>query len=240
MTTGLTYTTYLSEIARLAVVDPADANFLESLPMAITDAENRMCREFDFLTFVQSNTTFSVSANSRYVNVPLGTFVTIQNVNVVTPVGQTNPDLAGNKRNPLVPVSKEFLDFVYGSNAVTSMPIFFAMMNENSFIVGPWADQTYGLELVGTVRPASLSVANPSTFISTYLPDLFVAASMVYIAGYQRDFGRQSDDPQLAVSWEAHYQTLKAGADVEEARKKFNAGAWSSMSPATVATPTRG
>ena len=64
-------------------------------------------------------------------------------------------------------------------------------------------------------------------------------ASMVYISAYQRNFGRMSDDPQMAVSYESQYQALVKGATVEEFRKKFEAGGWSSMSPATVATPGR-
>lgn len=241
MTTGLTYSTYLAQIALLAVVSPTDANFLAALPLAITDAENRLCRELDFLTFTQQNTTFALTANNRNMSVPLGTFVTIQNVNVITPAGQSNPDLPGNSRNPLTPTDKSFLDNVYGSNAVVGVPTFWATLNESSFVVGPWPDQSYNLEIVGTVRPASLSATPPNTttFISTYMPDLFIAASMVYVAAYQRDFGRISDDPQLATTWESHYQTLKAGAQVEEARKKWQASAWTSMSPPVAATPTR-
>lgn len=239
MTTGLNYTSYLAQIALLAVVSPTDTNFLAALPMAITDAENRLCRELDFLTFVTPNTTFALTANFRYMNIPLGTFVTIQNVNVITPAGQTNPDLPGNFRNPLTPTDKSLLDAVYGSNTVTDVPQWYAMINESSFVVGPWPDQSYGLEIVGTVRPASLSATNATTFISTYMPDLFIAASMVYVSAYQRDFGRTSDDPQLATTWESHYQTLKAGAQVEEARKKMQASAWSSMSPPVAASPSR-
>ena len=65
-------------------------------------------------------------------------------------------------------------------------------------------------------------------------------ASMIYISAYQRNFGRQSDDPQMAQSYEAQYNALLKGAAVEEARKKFEAAAWSSQSPAVVATPSRG
>jgi len=81
---------------------------------------------------------------------------------------------------------------------------------------------------------------NGVSFISQYLPDLLIMASMIYISAYQRNFGRQSDDPQMAQSYESQYQTLLKSATVEEARKKFEAAAWSSQSPAQVASPTRG
>jgi hypothetical protein len=37
-----------------------------------------------------------------------------------------------------------------------------------------------------------------TTILSLYVPDLFVAAAMIFMAGYQKDFGSQSDDPQAA------------------------------------------
>jgi hypothetical protein len=43
----------------------------------------------------------------------------------------------------------------------------------------------------------------------------------------------------MAVTYEMQYQTLLKGAVTEEARKKFEASAWSSQGPSPVATPTR-
>jgi hypothetical protein len=152
----------------------------------------------------------------------------------------TNPDLCA--RVPLLPATKEFLDAVYGSSftANRAAPKYFVPFNETLFFVGPVPDQAYPVEVVGTYRPNSLSSSNTSTFISLYLPDIFIMASMIYISAYQRNFGRQSDDPAMAQSYESQYKTLLQGAIVEEARKKFDAAGWSSQSPATVATPTRG
>jgi len=62
---------------------------------------------------------------------------------------------------------------------------------------------------------------------------------MIYISAFQRNFGRQSDDPQMAQSYESQYQILKDSALLEENRKKFEAAAWTSYSPAPAATPTR-
>ena len=56
MTTGLTYTTYKTQIATLAVVAENDPNFVAILPQMITYAENRMYRDLDFLSTVTSST----------------------------------------------------------------------------------------------------------------------------------------------------------------------------------------
>lgn len=237
MVTGYTYTSFLTQLATVAVVDPTDVNFLQNLPSAIDTAELRINRELDLLSSVASLQGISLTANQRFLNVPIATYVILQEVNVITPLGTSNPDQG--TRNPCLPVSKEYLDFTYPSNIGAGVPSFFAPLNQNTTLFGAWPDQNYALEFVGIIRPVSLSMANPTTFISTFLPDLFFAAAMVYISGYQRNFGRASDDPQMAISWEGYYQSLKAPAVLEENRKKFTAAAWTSMSPAIASSPTR-
>jgi hypothetical protein len=237
MTTGLTYATYKTQIATLAVVGETDPNFLTILPMAIDYAELRICRDVDFLSASESNSNYALTANNRQIQIPQGTFVVSEQINVITPAGTTNPEAGA--RNPLTPTTKEFLDAVYGSAASAGLPKYYAPFNDNLFLVGPFPDANYQVEIVGMTRPASLSASNTTTFISSYLPDLLVMASMIYISGFQRNFGKIADDPQMAVTYESQYQTLLKGAQIEEARKKYEASAWSSQGPAPVATPTR-
>ena len=236
--TGLTYATYKTALATLSVVPETDPNWLSILPDAIEYAELRIYRDLDLLSTVQVNTSFSTASGSSKVALTQGTFVTLQNVNVITPAGTTNPDLG--TRVPLLPVSKEYIQYAWPSSTNAGVPSYFAMIDERTFSLGPWPNASYTLEIVGTVRPETLSASNTTTFISQYLPDLFLMASMIFISGYQRNFGRQSDDPQMAQSYESQYQALLKGATVEEYRKKFSASGWTSISPSPVATPGRG
>jgi hypothetical protein len=235
---GLTYTTYVNQIATMAVVEPTDPAFVTIIPSMIDYAELRIYRELDLLSTVTPNTTYSMTANNRNFSWPQGTFVTIQDINVITPAGTTNPELG--TRVQLLPTTKEFLNVVYANSTNAGVPSYFAMLDDHSVVLGPWPDSGYRVEIVGTVRPAPLSVGNPTTFISEYLPDLLIMASMVYVSAYQRNFGRESDDPQMAQSYEAQYKELRQSALLEEFRKKFQASAWSSFTPSPVATPTRG
>lgn len=249
MTTGLSYdgtvagtTSYVAQIANMAVVDPANPEFLVILPQAITYAENRIYRDLDFLVTSVAQ-TFTLTAGSRKLQLVGYPFVVSEQINIITPVGQTDPDGVGASRSPCLPVSKEFLDAVYGSSAVANqgVPQYFAPFNDNLFYLGPAPDAAYTVEVVGTERPASMSATNLSTFISLYLPDLLIMASMIYVAAYQRNFSSAGgNDPQMPVTYETQYQTLLKGATVEEARKKYEASGWTSQSPSVVATPTRG
>lgn len=249
MTTGLSYagtvagtTSYITQIATMAVVEESNADFLKILPQMITYAENRIYRELDFLFTSAASTAYTLSTGSRTINVPAGQFpdgtlVVPEQINLITPAGTSNPNLG--TRVPLTPTTKEFLDAVYGSSSSTGQPQYWVPFNDYTFLVGPYPHATYTVEIVGTYRPASLSATNTTTFISLNLPDLFIMASMIYVSAYQRNFGRANDDPQMAVTYESQYQALLKGAMVEEARKKFEASGWSSQSPSPVATPTR-
>ena len=106
-------------------------------------------------------------------------------------------------------------------------------------ILGPAPDQTYFLEVIGIQRPLALSSGNSSTVLTQYVPDLFFAASMIQLAGFMRDYGGQSDNPQNAMSWEMQYKTLFQSAEVEQARAKFQSEGWTSEQPSKIATPPR-
>ena len=246
MTTGLSYNgsvagtnSYVQQIATMAVVEANNADYLIILPQMITYAENRMYRDLDFLFTSISTTAYGLTAGSRQIAVPTGTFVVPEQINVLTPSGSSNPDTA--TRVPLLPTTKEFLDSVYGSGATANrgVPQYFVPFDDYTFLVGPYPDANYTCEIVGTYRPESMSATNKTTFISLYLPDLFIMASMIYVSAYQRNFVRANDDPQMAVTYESQYQALLGKADLEENRKKFEAAAWSSQEPSVSATPTR-
>lgn len=241
MTTGLTHSTYVTQIATMAVVPEDDVNFVAILPQMITYAENRIYRKLDFIQVQQTLTSRSTAANTQ--SVTLGSdantpdFVVLQEVNVITPAGTTDP--VSGTIIPLLPASKEFLRWVYPSSSSAGTPQFFAPLTQTDILLGPWPNAIFTLQTVGTTRPASLSASNTTTFISTYLPDILIMASMIYISAFQRNFGRMSDDPQMSVTYEQQFNNLCTDAMIEEARKKFQASAWTSQSPPAAATPSR-
>jgi len=225
-----------------------DPNFTAILPAMIDYAELRILRDLDILG-QQATATQQLTTGTRSQTVP--SFVTLEQVNVITPYTVTQPD--SGTRNPLLPVTTEFLNYVCGSPSYTATPIYYAPLLQystgsgsnsvqtiNTIYVGPFPDQTYTIELIGVQRPVSLSAITPTTFISENLPDLFLMASLIYMALYQRNFGRAADDPQMAMSYESQYQSLLKGAMGEEARKKFQSAGWTSKSAAVMASPSRG
>jgi len=227
---SLNYTTYVAQVSNLMVIGSTDANFTTMLPGMIDYAEGRIYRELDPL-HAQVVDTVSVSSGVRTLTPPttIGTFITIDSVNIITPVGST---ITNGTRVPLMPVSPETMDALWPSGqTITSVPSYYAMRSPTSILLGPAPDAAYQAEVIGVQRPTALTSANSSTFLTQYCPDLFIAASMVFGFGYMRDFGGMSDNPQGAASWEAQYKTLFQSAGMEQARAKWTSDGWTSQAP---------
>lgn len=243
---ALTYTTYVSTIANLATMDESNTDFVQILPSIINYAEDRIYRELDMLVENVRDASASTTANNRNFNLPttLGVYTgPLDGINIITPAS-TSPD--SGTRNRLTPVSLDVLDFTYPSSESAGVPTQFAYFSQSTsagqynIVFGPWPDATYRVEVIGKIQPTALSVSNPTTYLSNYLPDLLLAASMVFVAGWQQNYGRQSDNAGQAMSWEQQYQTLKSSADTWEARKRFSGASWTSKPVEPSAAPQRG
>jgi hypothetical protein len=242
---SLTYPTYVGALAELCVVAPDNANFLTAVPLAIDYAEGRISRELDMLSAQVRDSSAAFTGNNRNLTLPtsIGRFQVVDGINAVTPAA-TEPD--SGVRVPLTPVSRDVLDMIYPSSSGAGVPSMFAYLSQSDvagqahIIVGPWPDAAYRVEVIGKVIPPALSQSNSTTFLSTYLPDLFLAGSMVFMCGWMKNWGSQSDDPRSALSWEQQYTTLRESAGTWEARKRFAGASWTPKQPEPTAVPQRG
>jgi hypothetical protein len=237
----LTYSTFTAQISNFLVVPAGDPNLAQAMPSIIDYAEQQTYRDLDLLNTVFRDSSVALTAGLRTFNEATSTtngpFLVTQEMNVITPAGTTNPDLG--TRNQLLPATKEMLDALYPSSAGSGVPKYYAPINQNTFVVGPWPDQNYTVEVVGTQRPAPLSATNTTTLLTAYFPDVFLNAALTYGAGYLKNFGAASDDPQSGMSWKALYDKSLQSAATEEARKRFQAAGWSGFSTGPTATPPR-
>lgn len=215
-----------------------DSNVNNILAQIIAYAEGRMYRDpdFDFLAIHTTNATSSTVANSRLLALPAAIIIP-ERLNLITPAS-TAPDASGSTRTPLKRVSLDFLDFVWTVDTTVTgqgFPQYWAVYDNSNVRLAPTPAAAYVAEFVGTFTPTPLSSTNTSSFLTVYLNDLFFAAAMVFLAGYQRNFGQGSDDPQMAMSWDRTYTTLKTGAAVQEARKHYRGPQWSPYPPTPLA-----
>lgn len=196
-------------------VDPNANTFL---PRAIDQAEQRIYTDFgDMLCTRQQNSSNNCVANNRQFTLPTGCVVP-EGLSVITPVSTTP---ANGKRNDLEECSLDTIDFLYPSEkGVTGVPKYWAMLTDAIAVLGRTPDANYTVEVTGYFRPLPISTITNTTYISTNYPQLMQAAIAMVWTGYQRDYGAQSDDPKLAVSWKAEYSDLIKQAIAEEKRRK--------------------
>ena len=246
-TNPLTYNGYVAAVGTMAVIaSPAtDPNLTALMPQMLNYAELRIQRDLDLLPLQTDNATYSLTAGNNILPLSVNDFVTVQNIAV----------LSGTSRTTLTPVTKEYIQAVYNDTSFTAPPQYFAPYGGDAatggdtslnFLIGPAPDQSYQLLITGTTRAPSLFkyantvlASTATTFISAFLPDLLLMASMVFISAYQRNFSASGDDPSMAINYEKTYQTLLKGAMGEELRKRFRASAWSSEAPSPAATTAR-
>lgn len=244
------YATWVADLANQTATDTTDPNFQQILPACIADAEGRCYRDLDIFVANVRDGSASCTASNRNFNLPttVGTFIIVEGMNIITPTA-TAPD--SGTRNPVQFVSRDFVDAIYPTaTTATGVPRYAAWVTNNTYlsggaaqsqiILGPAPDQSYRVEVIGRITPPPLSSTNTNTFLTDWLYDLFLAASMVFMSGYMRNFGAQADNPQMATSWDGQYKERLLSAQVYEARKRWSGASWSAKQPEATAVPQRG
>lgn len=234
-----TYASLTTTLANALVTAEDNADFVAILPSIIDYGEQRLYRELDLESTRVYDSTSTVTANNRNFTLPssAGRFVVPEGINIYTPVSTTTT------RNPLTPVSLDWLNWSWQTNTAASaatIPQFFAMLTDQTVAFGPPPGAAFTAEVFGTIRPTPLSASNTTTYLSLYLPDLFFAVCMVFGSGWQKNFGGQADNSAMAVSWESQVQLLLASANAEAERQRYGAASWTSKKIEQTAVPQRG
>lgn len=230
----MNYYQYVTRLAQESDSIQSDTDFAIVIPATIEYAEQRLYRELDLLAarVTAAAGQFSSGNRSLALSTAQGTFLVVESINAIIPAGTVS---SAGTRVPLTPVDRSMIDATYGSNTANAddpYPRFFARVDNGNIIVGPPPNGAYYAEVIGTIRPSPLSSGNSSTILTTMLPDLFIVASMVFLA-------QRSNDPNMVAKWEGEYQKVFASANVEELRKRYMSNAWTSLQPSPIATPPR-
>jgi hypothetical protein len=225
-----------------------DENFTRIVPRMFLYADGRIYRELMFLqTFMTQPSTLIV--RNRELALP-ASVMNLRGINLCTPAIAIGPT---TKRTPLERVPSDILDYLWpqssfrpgppvkygviGGIAPVTVPPAASQVLQLTVRFMPTPDQAYPVEFLGDIRPLPPSSSNPETYLTVYYPELYMAACMIFAAGYQRDFGAQAEDPQRAQSWEAQYSNLKASAMLEAARMRGEGPGFTAVTPAPMAQP---
>jgi hypothetical protein len=254
----LSYNAWVQQVAVMAVVTAVetsgvyafvDAPLQTIVPQILNYAELRIQRDVPLLSSITTN-TYTITAGQQIFSLPVNDFFTVNTLEIC----QTNGSQVVNAQ-PITPASREMIQNCYSGLASAGTPQYFAMIGDNfggnqdtntNIMFGPVPNYAYQLRVTGTARAPSLysyasaGVADTAyTWISSYLPDMLVIASMIYVSGFQRNWSAASADVEGAMSWEKQYQILRIGAISDENMRNLQGSAWTSYPTPTSATPTR-
>jgi hypothetical protein len=240
-----------------------DSNYEVIVPAAFLYADGRIYRELNWLA-TDVTQPFTLIANERETVLPADV-LTVRSINVCTPLG---PITRNSRRHYPERISPEALDIFWPQASFkTGIPKKYAVVGvrpplailpqppqvgtqplppnfaPERFIYAahfmPSPDRPYVAEVFGGVAPKPLSQSNPETFLSVNYAELFIACCMVFITGYQRDYGAQSDDPARAVSWEGQYTKLREGIALEAGMQRGEGPGFTALPPAGMAQQPR-
>ena len=233
---SLTYTTWKTAIANLTVV--SETALTDMFPLAIEYAEGRCYRDLDLDDTTVRDATSSTVANTRTFTLPTpsgsGSYYTI--------VGSVNI-IRSNSRTPVLPTTQEYIDFIWPTAtaaSATTVPVNYAMVTDQTLIWGPPPGDAFTVEVVGKTRPVALSATTTTTILTTYYPELFTAASMVFAAGWLKGYGSQADDPKMAMSWNQQYEILLRSAAGDVERSESQGDSWTTNRASSVLSNQRG
>lgn len=216
------------------LVDTGSQNLIDIFPQAIQQAENLLYRELDLLSCRASDTSVTLISGSRDATCPSDISV-VEGISLLSPAGQTLPTAA---RIGLERASLDFMDMLYGAgSSATGMPEYYAMKSDTAIVFAPTPNGSYHIEITGTVDPAPMSNSNQTTFLGNQFPDLLLAAVMMFMTGWQQNFGAQSDNPQMSQSWKSTYDTLLPSASEYVQRQKSQSPNWTPFTPTPLSTP---
>lgn len=211
------YTQFVAELANLAGTVSNNQFFAIELPNAIDYAEQRLFRDLDLTATEIIQRGVFASIGSRGLAVP-SNFIAITGLAYIT---------GAQDLHRLTPCSLAVLDALWPSVQPAGPPRLYNYFsqgfgaNKGLVSLGPYPDLPYEFSVVGTARPAPLTSTNVATFLTTYLPDLFLVAAMIHMCAYQKNWAATANDPNASLTWETQYAKLLASANVEQMRVRY-------------------
>lgn len=236
----MNYAQLVAQLTTLAVQsDVADVDFDAMLPEAINAGELQCYRDVDFMvTREYEDSNFGPTAPANAILGAPTDMLILRYLYYFTPFPLTPS--TGGTRVQLRRREESYLNDYWPNRSTTGTPLYFAILSDGQFLIAPTPDAQYAVQLAKTVRPAPISSTNTTTWLATWCPDLLTYACMEYICGFQQNFGAQSDNPQMALSWRGKYQAALGPVRNEESRKKSQGFFDRSPTPPASVTPLTG
>jgi hypothetical protein len=169
-----------------AYTENTETDFVANIPVFVTQAEQRIYNSVQFPS-IRKNVTSTIAVNTKYLDCPLD-FLAVYSMAVIDASGNyeylLNKDVNFIRQAYPQPTDKGTPKYyaLFGPTVLTSV-----IYDELSFIIGPTADASYGVELHYYYYPESITVAaDGQTWLGDNFDTVLLYASLVEAYTYMK------------------------------------------------------
>ena len=165
-----TYAGLVNAIQAFTEVD--ETTFVANIPTFVQDVE-RLVNNTVQLPAFRRNVTGSATANFPYLSLPSDFLATFS-----VAVMNTDEPLVPNNYRYMLNKDVNYIREMFPYPAVTGTPAYYALFDNNTYILGPTPDVNYNIELHYFAYPESIVTAG-STWVSTNFPNVLLYGALV-------------------------------------------------------------
>ena len=168
--------TYDELVTNIRNYTEVDANVFTNavINTFITMAENRILRDID-LDVYKKESIGSMTSGNRFLTSP--TDILTHRYMFIT---------VGTDKIYLDFRDTSFMREFWPNPSLTGVPKYYAVWDQDTFNIAPTPNSNYVVEIGYIYRPAQLSSANPTTWISTNAPEALLYACLIQAYSYTK------------------------------------------------------
>ena len=190
-----TYTGLVNAIQAFTEVN--ETTFVDNIPTFVQDTE-RLVNNTVQLPAFRKNVTGSATANFPYLTLPSDFLATFS-----VAVMNTDEPLIPNNYRYMLNKDVNYIREMFPYPAVTGTPQYYALFDQNTFIVGPTPDVEYNIELHYFAYPQSIVTAG-STWLSQNFPNVLLYGALTEAYLYLKG------EADVLQSYQAKFQEAMA------------------------------
>jgi hypothetical protein len=188
-----------------AYTENTEADFVTNIPVFVTQAEQRIYNSVQFPS-IRKNVTSTIAVNTKYLDCPLD-FLAVYSMAVIDASGNyeylLNKDVNFIRQaypNPTTDTGTPKYYALFGPTVLSSV-----IYDELSFIIGPTADASYGVELHYYYYPESITVAaDGQTWLGDNFDTVLLYGALVEAYTYMKG------EPDMMALYNGKYQEALA------------------------------
>mgnify|MGYP003342392745 FL=1 len=170
--TSYDITTYAGLVNAIqAFTEVNETTFVDNIPTFVQDTE-RLVNNTVQLPAFRKNVTGSATANFPYLTLPSDFLATFS-----VAVMNTDEPLIPNNYRYMLNKDVNYIREMFPYPAVTGVPQYYALFDNNTYILGPTPDVNYDIELHYFAYPTSIVTAG-STWLSTNFPNVLLYGAL--------------------------------------------------------------